>query len=759
MALPALALFAQNECDRIGWVASITPGCGAKLLDMNNGEFLHVVEGAEALTGGQTVRFSSIDAPLPAGCPSFGFTTVALTCVSDTLPCTVYFQEEVNPLNSFNLTFFADIYDENVQECTWTFGDGSTGFGGTVQHTFATEGVYQVCVTMTGPYGCDVVKCRNIYVSEQNESWCDYDIYLTTIGNQLFGKLQPLSGNAGILQSIEWVNSKTHEVLANTQNFTYALPGPGTYQVCADYVIKDEDDADTCSTRRCQQVIITEPGCINPNLIDPSPLCPTFFAPVCGCNGTTYANECEALASGITSWWAGPCGTANTGTCSTDFEMELVSGSPDQGYTVRFKNLSVGDIVQLDFGDGSPIYTAAQWDTVSHFYPHGGVYRANMTAWKSNSCVSSLTKLLLTGSYSIISDLVTSEITDYVLPGDANGDLRANVFDVLNLGVGFYSTGSPRPDATTQWTPQFAPNWANSVATGVNFKHLDCDGDGIILDFDRQAIQQHYIPIDHKPAPVVPGTPEIWIDFPQDTILLSANFPLDTILEVEADIHVGTPSNPAPGVYGLAFGLAYPEYVEHDPQTEYVSEYLGSSNDILWLDKDNYNLRQLDLGFVRKLGQSYTGNGRIAHLKLRAQGIIIIDIMAREDSKVVPFHIDLLNIRAIDEEGNEFNLSSPETPDTLWVKLLQTTGTGNPSALDAQVKLFPNPASDFTTVYLGNLKADAVEALNPLGQRIYRQETEGEHNVRVNVESWPAGVYTLRIFTDAGVVEKRLIRQ
>lgn len=759
-----LMLFATQvalaQCDKVGWVANVTPGCGAKIINLDNGEILQAVEGVDLLTSGKTIRFAYKLAALPPGCTAGGTKVVALTCISDTLPCKAQFGHAVSQSNAFRLSFEAKIYDPAVQFCSWTFGDGATATGFSVQHTFAGEGYYDVCLTVTDAWGCTAQQCQKVFVTKQNPNYCDYDVQLTAVGTKLFGKLVPVSADAGIIKSVKWFNNKTNYIYSQSPEFTAILPGEGSYYICAQYEVQSVEDGSLCNTSRCQSLTVAAANCVNPDMVNAGAICPSFFSPVCGCNGVTYINECEAVAAGVSQWWAGECGLAAPGDCGADMDIEMVTGSPDNGYLVRFHNLSSGSYstVQIDFGDGSPLWQGNPSDAVcEHYYPHGGIFRTNLTVWKNNSCVSSVSRLFVTDAHNMSADNVPPS-TDYVLPGDANGDKKANVYDLLNLGLGFSASGAPRPFATTAWTPQFGANWPAATPYSINYKHLDCDGNGTVNEFDRGAIEQHYTAIEPTQAPYIDNAPRVHVRFAKDTLVIDPNSTAP--IQITADVMVGSPSKPVLGLYGLAFALLYPESMHHDPEIFYsANSFFGFPTDILLLPKDNYDRRQYDLGFSRKYGQPVSGYGSIAKVNFTTDFIIIIDIIDRTGEKVIPLTIPVGGIQANDAAGNPILLNA-EVQDTLWIKLQDgTTNNFDSNQLEQLVTLYPNPAGDVAILTTGDLHVEQIEMFNTLGQLVRSIPPSGERSVRIETKTFPQGMYTIRVHTAEGVLKKRLLVQ
>ncbi|HFA49784.1 MAG TPA: T9SS type A sorting domain-containing protein [Bacteroidetes bacterium] len=80
---------------------------------------------------------------------------------------------------------------------------------------------------------------------------------------------------------------------------------------------------------------------------------------------------------------------------------------------------------------------------------------------------------------------------DCLWPGDANNDGIADQFDLFAIGAANGASG-PLRNGPLSWAPYISENWNGASYGGINMKHADCNGDGIVNKVDIDIVELHF---------------------------------------------------------------------------------------------------------------------------------------------------------------------------------------------------------------------------------------------------------------------------
>lgn len=348
--------------------------------------------------------------------------------------------------------------------------------------------------------------------------------------------------------------------------------------------------------------------------------------------------------------------------------------------------------------------------------------------------------------------------TVLVWPGDADDNNAVNHHDLLYLGLAFGATGPPRPNATTEWSGQPAPDWPQSTAgNAVNFKNMDTNGDGIVNAADTAAIVANWgfvvNPQTDNPfaAPVsVPGmggTPAPELAFVADTLFAGQMTYVSVML--------GSEAAPADSLHGLAFSISYNPKILTPVFFEPLGSWLGDPDDgLLCLQRHFPGQNRIDVVLSRTDGLPTGGFGIIGRMFIIIEDDIFfrknLDEPESEDGATVTTRLFARNIQAV----TPTNAQRGVAPSTATLVIAQTVGVTVPDQRGEAVALWPNPVSDILHLAAADTPLRGVRITDLAGRLQYERENLLAVSVEIPVRGWAPGMYVVQARTEWGVATR-----
>jgi len=329
-----------------------------------------------------------------------------------------------------------------------------------------------------------------------------------------------------------------------------------------------------------------------------------------------------------------------------------------------------------------------------------------------------------------------------VWPGDANDDLVANNFDLLEIGLGFGELGMYRPIQGNTWQEHAAYNWQKSNSIGVNYKHVDCNGDGIINFDDTTAISLNY-GLTHSKSGGLNGGP----NDPNLSFMPTVDSS-NTGTAINIPIILGNMSIPANNVYGIAFTITYDNAVvdTNSASIDFSSSWMVSPSNLVEVQKDFWSSGEIDAGVSRINHSNISGFGQIGEFR-----IVTIENLAGKTAFdiVKELQLGFKDVRLIDNQGNIIPVNL--IGDTLYITKIE-----NEFNLLNNVSIYPNPAQNQLNILTNNIDISELKLLS-MDERLIESYSNITNQLTINLRSYSNGIYFIQMSNSVGIETKKIV--
>jgi hypothetical protein len=284
-------------------------------------------------------------------------------------------------------------------------------------------------------------------------------------------------------------------------------------------------------------------------------------------------------------------------------------------------------------------------------------------------------------------------------------------------------------------------DWSSSYANGVNMKYGDCDGDGEIQFSDTLAVVNNY-GLTHPafihnvtPFPLSGFGSELQLDLPQV---------LNTGVTYSIPILYGDGSLTNQDLYGTAFTLLYDENII-DPLSislDFPPSWLANTGESINFWKNNSNTGSVDVAITRFDGINANGFGQIG----------ILNFTVLQNANGTP---QFEFVRTLALLQNQSQVTLDVTPQQSGL----TVGISENSAEESKLQLYPNPANDFIQCFItGKQNSSKIEIYNSLGERMNIENDIDNIQTKIDISSFPSGIYVARLNANNRVVSKSFVK-